>query len=165
MSGYSVFREARQGECKFQRSKIQRKKEKSASDIHNSAHYMSVVELELLITLKENKANISSGPHAASWARSVVLKVAPRQPGSGGIKTSGIRAQPQDETHVLAAVLMQVVLARLSALLSAASSVFPHLVRGVSVLQSNVRHKVSRTPQTRCICFTNCCCWSGEHTL
>lgn len=41
----------------------------------------------------------------------------------------------------------------------------PHLVCGVSVLQSNVGHEVSRTPQTRCICSANCCCWSGEHTL
>lgn len=41
----------------------------------------------------------------------------------------------------------------------------PHLVCRVSVLQSNVRHEVSRTPQTRYICFTNCCCWSEEHTL
>lgn len=83
---------------------------------------MSVVELELLITLKENKANISSGPHAASWARSVVLKVAPRQPGSGGIKTRGIQAKPQDETHVLAVALMRVVLARLLTLLNAVSA-------------------------------------------
>lgn len=126
---------------------------------------MSVVELELLITLKENKANISSRPHAVSWARSVVLKVAPRQPGSGGIKTRGIQAKPQDETHVLAVALTRVVLARLLTLLNAVSSVFPHLLCGVSILLSNVRHEVSRTPQTRCICFTNCCCWSGEHTL
>lgn len=126
---------------------------------------MSVVELELLITLKENKANISSGPHAASWAWSVVLKVVPRQPESGRVKMSGIQVKPQDETDVLAAVLMRVVLARLLTLLNTVSLVFPHLVCRVSVLQSNVRHEVSTTPQTRYICFANCCCWSGEHTL
>lgn len=67
---------------------------------------MSVVELELLIRLKENKANISSGPHATSGALSVVLKVVPRQPKSGRIKMSGIQEKPQDETDVLAVVLM-----------------------------------------------------------
>lgn len=62
-----------------------------ASETHYSAHHMSVVELELLITPKEKKSNVSPGPHVASWAWSVVLKVVPRQPESGRIKMSGIQ--------------------------------------------------------------------------
>lgn len=71
--------------------KYKQRQKKRASEIHNSAHYMSVVELELFITLTENKANISSGPHAASMARSAVFRVAPRQPESGRVEMSGIQ--------------------------------------------------------------------------
>lgn len=42
------------------------KEKKKSSEVRNTAYYMSVVELELLIRLGESQANISSEPDAVS---------------------------------------------------------------------------------------------------
>lgn len=95
-----------QGECKFHFSKIQINKDKK-EPLQFTIVSITCLWLNLNFSLqKNNKTNISSGRHATSLAWSGVLKVVPRQPVSGEIKMSGIQVEPQDETDVLAVVLM-----------------------------------------------------------
>lgn len=154
----------------FQLSKIQRQKKKRKTTQPQTFTTVLVtclgLNFNILLHSKKNKTNISSGPHAASRVGSVALKVAPRQPRSGGIKMSGIQVWPQDETDVLAGGVDGSCFSQtLNSSWTQRARSSPHLAGRVSVLQSNVRHEVSRTPQTRYICSANCCCWSGEHTL
>ena len=153
----------------FQFSIIQRQKKQNKNKPQTFTTVLFTclwLNLNILLHSKKNKTNISSEPHAASWVGSVALKVAPRQPRSGGIKMSGIQVWPRDETDVLAGGVDGSCFSQtLNSSWTQRVRSSPHLVGRVSVLQSNVRHEVSRTPQTRYICSANCCCWSGEHTL
>lgn len=89
----------------FQFSIIQRQKKQNKNKPQTFTTVLFTclwLNLNILLHSKKNKTNISSEPHAASWVGSVALKVAPRQPRSGGIKMSGIQVWPRDETDVLA---------------------------------------------------------------
>lgn len=75
---------------------------------------MSAVELEVLITLNQNKANISCGPHATFLAPGSVSagysqtnKKWKNKKKTKKKTTNGIQVYPQDETDVLAVALCE----------------------------------------------------------